>query len=129
MANLIRSFSAGSTIENATTLSGTTEELTSDVDMETAGYVGAHLTVDFDWDASGTIDVAVSFYGSLDGTNYDDVAFFSQQIACPSADQTDQYSFIIHDFLHFRVGFAHVAAEGDECTITCKEQRWFYTSS
>ncbi|MBW1710538.1 MAG: hypothetical protein JRJ73_11730, partial [Deltaproteobacteria bacterium] len=91
------------TIENATLLNGATEEFSSDVDLETDGYEGSHITVDVTWDVSGTENVQVGFYGSLDGANYDDEPFFSQELEV-SAGNTVQYSFIIKDVLHFRVG-------------------------
>jgi len=128
MATISRNFSSESTIENGTTLSGTTEEKSSDVDLETNGYVGAHVIVDVTWDGSGSENLRVNFYGSLDGTNYDDEAFFSQELAV-SAGNTVQYSFIITDVLHFQVGFEHVASESNEATITCKYQAWNYTNS
>ena len=53
-----------------TTLSGTTESLSSDVDLETNGYEGAHVIVEINYDASPTDEVTINFYGSLDGTNY-----------------------------------------------------------
>jgi len=123
MATAKRTFRAMATIENATLLSNTTEEFSSDVDLETDGYEGSHVTVDVTWDASGTENVQVSFYGSLDGTNYDDEPFFSQELGV-SAGNTVQYSFIIKDVLHFRVGFKHVDSEANEATITAKEQSW-----
>jgi len=123
MATAKRVFSNEATIENATTLSNTTEEFSSDVDLETDGYEGSHVIVDVTWDASGTENVQVGFYGSLDGTNYDDEPFFAQELGV-SAGNTVQYSFIIKDVLHFRVGFKHVDSESNEATITAKEQSW-----
>jgi len=123
MATAKRVFSNEATIENATTLNGTTEEFSSDVDLETDGYEGSHVIVDVTWHASGTENVQASFYGSLDGTNYDDEPFFAQELEV-SAGNTVQYSFIIKDVLHFRVGFKHVSSEANEATITAKEQSW-----
>lgn len=128
MTTISRNFSSETTIENATTLSDTTEELSDDVDLETSGYEGAHVIVDVTWDGSGTEDLDVNFYGSLDGTNYDDEPFFSQKLAV-SAGNTVQYSFVIADLLHFRVGFQHDASESHEATITAKYQAWNWTSA
>ncbi|MBW1709924.1 MAG: hypothetical protein JRJ73_08600 [Deltaproteobacteria bacterium] len=123
MSTAKRVFATESTIINAVTLSGTTESLSSDVDLETNGYEGAHVTIDAAFDASGTQNVAVKIYGSLDGTNYDDEPLFSQEVEV-SAGNSVQISLIIKDLAHFKVGVAHVAAEANEATITAKEQSW-----
>ena len=61
------------------TLSGTTESYSSDVDMETNGYEGAHVTVEIDYDTTPTDEVKIKVYGSLDGSNYDDTPIWEMQ--------------------------------------------------
>ncbi|MBW1723501.1 MAG: hypothetical protein JRJ78_15770 [Deltaproteobacteria bacterium] len=60
------------------TLSGTTESFSSNVDMATNGYEGAHVIVEMDYDGTPTDEVEISIYGSLDGTNYDDTPLSSK---------------------------------------------------
>jgi len=59
------------------TLSGTTESFSSNVDMVTNGYEGAHVIVEIDYDDTPTDEVNISFYGSLDGSNYDDTPLWN----------------------------------------------------
>ncbi len=58
MATIKKNWASQSQIEGVsdayTTLSGTTEEYSSDVDLETNGYEGAHVTVEIDYDATPT---------------------------------------------------------------------------
>ena len=125
MATGKRVFRAEATPINAATLGATAETLSSDVDLETDGYIGSHVTVDVTFHASGAQNVVVSVYGSLDGTNYDDVAMFAQQVAV-TAGATKQISLVIQDVLHFRVGVKHAASEANAATVTAKEQSWRY---
>lgn len=118
-----RSFRVAATIIDAAELSGTTETLSADVDNETDGYEASHVTVDVTWHASGTVDVDVSIYGSLNGSDYDDVAYMVTRLPV-AANTTKQYSFVVPDLLHFKVGVKHVASEANEAIITAIEQSW-----
>ena len=104
-----------------TTLSGTTESYSSDVDLETNGYEGAHVIVEVDFDATPTDDVDVKIYGSLDGTNYDDVAMFSQRL--DNGTDPCQVSFIVRDVLHFRVGVVQTGST-DSHDVRAYYQPW-----
>lgn len=128
MATGKRIFRAEATPLNAQELGDTAESTSSDVDLETDGYIGSHVTVDATFNASGTENVVVSVYGSLDGTNYDDVAVFSQEIGV-SAGNAVQISLVITDLLHFRVGVKHAASDSNHATVTIKEQSWRYDVS
>lgn len=128
MATGKRVFRAEATPLSAQELGNTAESLSSDVDLETGGYIGSHVTVDVTFHASGTRNVTVSVYGSLDGSNYDDVAIFSQQVTV-TAGATKQISLVIHDVLHFRVGVKHAASDSNHATVTIKEQAWRYDIS
>lgn len=129
MATGKRVFRAEATPVNAQTL-GTTqgESFSSDIDLETDGYVGSHVTIDAAFNAVGTVNVVASVYGSLDGTNYDDVPAFSQEIAV-SAGNSRQISLIVTGLAHFRVGVKHPANEANPATVTVKEQAWRYDIS
>lgn len=130
MATIKRNFGTDSDIEGSsgspTTLNSTTEEFSSDVDLETNGYEGAHVVVDIDFNASGTQNVVVSAYASLDGSNYDDVPFWSQEVDV--ADDPGQISLLVMGFLHFRLGFKHAAAESNNATVWAHYQAWNYVS-
>ena len=128
MATGKRVFRAEATPLSEQELGDTAESLSSDVDLETDGYIGSHVTVDVTFHASGTQNVIVSVYGSLDGSNYDDVAMFSQQVAV-SAGNARQISLIIRDVLHFKVGVKHAASDANHATVTIKEQAWRYDIS
>lgn len=56
--------------------SDSAEDLTGDIDLETNGYYGMWLTIEYD--ASGTTnDLTISYYASYDGTNFDDIPFWT----------------------------------------------------
>ena len=108
------------------TLSGTTESFSSDVDMETSGYEGAHLIVEMDYDATPTDEVIISIYGSLDGTNYDDTPIWSM-----NGDKTvdpQQLSFIIKDLAHFRIGVKQTGSTNTH-DVRAYVQCWNYVST
>lgn len=86
-----------------TTLSGVTEEFSADVDLVTGGDILADVMVEVEFDSSPTDDVEVAFYGSQDGTNYDDVAF--SKIVIDNGTDPAQLTFTIIGKSHFRVGF------------------------
>lgn len=51
-------------------------DYTSDIDLETNGYYGVWVTVEYD--SSGTTDdIVISYFGSYDGTNFDDIELYS----------------------------------------------------
>jgi len=123
MATGKRSYRAEATPMSAAALGATAETASSDVDLETDGYIGSHVAVEVTFDASGVQNVVVSVYGSLDGTNYDDIAIFSQEVPC-TASAVKQISLIISDLLHFNIGCKHLASDGNGATVTIKEQAW-----
>jgi hypothetical protein len=108
------------------TLSGTTESFSSDVDLETNGYEGAHLVVEIDYDASPTDEVEISLYGSLDGSNYDDTPLWT--IQGESSTDPQQLSFIVKDLAHFRVGLKQTGST-DSHDVRAYVQCWNYQSS
>jgi hypothetical protein len=129
MATISKSWASSVQLVNAEAFD-LTEEFSGDVDLETAGYEGAHVTCDVTFHASGTKNAVISIYGSLDGTNYDDIALFSQLIAV-AAGAARQITLIVPDVAHFRVGFKTDADENDSYlpTITIYHQRWNWASA
>ncbi len=130
MATIKKNWASQSQIEGVsdayTTLSGTTEEYSSDVDLETNGYEGAHVTVEIDYDATPTDEVKIKLYGSLDGSNYDDTPIWEMQ-ADKSVDP-QQLSFIVKDLAHFRFGFQQTGST-DSHNVRAYVQPWNYISS
>ena len=108
------------------TLSGTTESFSSDVDLETNGYEGAHLIVEIDYDSSPTDQVKIKLYGSLDGSNYDDAPIWEMQ-GDKSIDP-QQLSFIIRDLAHFRMGMQQTGST-DSHNVRAYIQCWNYTAT
>ena len=107
-------------------LSGTTESYSSDVDTETNGYEGAHVTVEIDYDASPTDEVKIKLYGSLDGTNYDDTPIWEMQ-GDKSVDP-QQLSFVVRDLAHFKVGVQQTGSTNSH-NVRAYVQCWNYQST
>ena len=96
MATGKRVFRAEATPMDGQALGATAESFSSNVNLETDGYMGSHVTVSVVFDASGAQNVVIALYGSLDGTNFDTIPLFSQQVAV-TADATKQISLIVDD--------------------------------
>jgi len=130
MATIKKNWASQSQIEGTgdgyTTLSGTTEEYSADVDLETNGYEGAHVTVEIDYDDTPTDEVKIKLYGSLDGTNYDDTPIWEMQ--GDKSQDPQQLSFIIKDLAHFRLGFQQTGSTNSH-NVRAYQQSWNYTSA
>ena len=130
MATISKNWAAQTQIEGAgdafTTLSGTNEEYSADVDLESNGYEGAHVIVEIDYDATPADEVKIKLYGSLDGTNYDDTPIWEMQ-GDKSVDP-QQLSFIIKDLAHFRLGFQQTGATNSH-DVRAYIQCWNYASA
>lgn len=109
-----------------TTLSGTTEEYSADVDLEANGYEGAHVIVEINYDDSPTDEVKIKLYGSLDGENYDDTPIWEMQ--GDKSQDPQQLSFIIKDLAHFRLGFQQTGSD-DSHDVRAYVQAWNYSST
>ena len=130
MATIKKNWASQSQFEGTgdgyTTLSGTTEEYSADVDLETNGYEGAHVTVEIDYDATPTDEVKIKLYGSLDGSNYDDTPIWEMQ-GDKSVDP-QQLSFIIKDLAHFRLGFQQTGSTNSH-NVRAYVQPWNYITA
>jgi hypothetical protein len=124
MATIAKNWSSETTIMNA--VSVTNGSWSDDVDLETNGYEGAHLTVDADFPASPTDNLIVEVRASLDGTNYDDTPLFSFKI--DKGTDPNQVSFIVKDVAHFKL-YCKRDGSTDTITVTAKYQAWRYTSA
>jgi len=129
MATIKKNWAAQSQIEGTgdgyTTLAGTTEEYSADVDLETNGYEGAHVIVEINYDASPTDEVKIKLYGSLDGTNYDDSPIW--EIQGSKSIDPQQLSFIVKDLAHFRLGFQQTGSTNSH-DVRAYVQCWNYQS-
>ena len=130
MATIKKNWASQSQIEGSgdgyTTLSGTTEEYSADVDLETNGYEGVHVTVEINYDTSPTDEVKIKLYGSLDGSNYDDTPIW--EIQGDKSTDPQQLSFIVKDLAHFRLGFQQ-SGSTDSHDVRAYVQCWNYQSA
>ncbi len=129
MATINRNWASQSQIigtsDGYVTLSGTTESYSSDVNLETNGYEGAHVTVEINYDSSPTDEVKIKLYGSLDGSNYDDTPIWEMQ-GDKSVDP-QQLSFVIKDLAHFRIGVQQAGSTASH-DVRADIQCWNYQS-
>jgi len=74
-----------------------------DIDLETNGYYGLWLTLEYD--SSGTTDnIIISYFASYDGTNFDDVPLWSVDVDATSGND-EQITFqVIPAPPHGKVG-------------------------
>ena len=104
-------------------LSGVTEQYSSDIDLETDGYDGAHVVIEVNFDSTPTDYVDVALYASLDGTNYDDTSMWGQRI--DKLTSPNQISFIIRDLAHARVGVKQTGNVNSH-DVRMYVQKWKY---
>ena len=127
MATISKVWRAEATPMNGVTIVDTTESFSSDIDLETDGYIGSHVTIDSNFGATPEYNVIISVYGSLDGTNYDDTAMFSQEI--DKGTDPNQISLVIQDVAHFRIGVKQGGTVTNDAVVTIKEQSWRFQST
>ena len=127
MATISKVWRAEATPMNGVTIVDTTESFSDDIDLETDGYIGSHVTIDSNFGATPEYNVIISVYGSLDGTNYDDTAMFSQEI--DKGTDPNQISLIIQDVAHFRIGVKQGGTVTNDAVVTIKEQAWRFQST
>lgn len=108
------------------TLSGTTESFSSNVDLATNGYEGAHVTIELDYDSSPTDQIRIKLYGSLDGSNYDDTPIWEME--ADNEIDPQQLSFIIKDLAHFRIGIQQTGST-DSHNVRAYLRCWNYEST
>lgn len=129
MATISRSFGTLAQIigtgDAYVTLSGTTESFSSDVDLETNGYEGAHVIVEVNFDDTPTDHVDCFIYGSLNGTDYDDSPYGSFRL--DKGIDPHQVSFIVRDLLHFRIGVKQTGSTNSH-DVRAYIQAWRWTS-
>ena len=105
---------------------GTTVEYSTAVDLETSGYEGAHVIIEVDFVAGPTDDLKVKLYGSLDGTDFDDIPIY--EFTIDNGTDPCQVSFIVSGLAHFRLGFQHTGST-DSHNVRAAYQAWYWESS
>jgi len=105
---------------------GSTEIFSSTIDLETNGYEGVQITIKVDFPDNPTDDLEVYFYASLDGTNWDNTAFYS--ITITNDTDPHQRSFIIKDFAYLRVGLK-ASGTTDTIDVQVKYKAWRWQSA
>jgi len=124
MATIKKNWQSEQTIINSVGV--TTGTWSDDIDLETDGCEGAHVTVEADFPESPTDNLVVEVRGSLDGTNYDDTPLYSFEIDNDS--DPNQVSFIVKDVAHFKL-YCYRSGSTDTITVTAKCQRWNYITA
>ena len=101
---------------NSQALNGTTEVFGGNVNLE--GYDEAACVLDVAFHASGTQNVTVNVYASLDGTyNGNEVPIETHTVSV-SAGNTVKQPFKVSGYPSFRVGVVHAGAEANNATAT-----------
>ncbi len=109
-----------------TTLSGVTEEFSASVNLDASGYEGAHVVVEINFDPTPTDDVVCKVYGSLDGTNWDDLPMF--QFTIDNGTDPAQISFIVKDVNYFRCGLVQTGLT-DSHDVRVSHKLWNWSSA
>ncbi len=122
-----RSFEGVATILSETTLGETAASTSSNVDLATNGYFGAHVQVKVAFAAGGTQNVTLALFSSLDaGVTDDNIPLATQGIPL-SAGNTSYLSFLVQDVAHFKIYAWHQAAEATEANrakVTITSRVW-----
>jgi hypothetical protein len=124
MATIKKNWQTEQTIINAVGV--TTGTWSDDVDLETLGCEGAHVTIDADFPASPTNNLVVEVRASLDGTNYDDTPLYKFEI--DKGTDPNKVSIIVKDVAHFKL-YCYRAGGSQTITVTAKCQRWNYITT
>ncbi|KPK75277.1 MAG: hypothetical protein AMJ79_11865 [Phycisphaerae bacterium SM23_30] len=120
---IVKNWLAEQTIINAVGVTVGTWSV--DVDLETNGCEGAHVTIDADFPPGPTDNLVVEVRASLDATNYDDTPLYIFEI--DNAIDPNQVSMVIKDVAHFKL-YCYRSGVTDTITVTAKCQRWNYQS-
>lgn len=131
MATISKSWAAEAQVEGAadgyTTLSGTTEEYSTSVDLETDGHEGATLELGIDFDATPTDNVEIRIYASKDGSYVAADLPFIGPIEIDNGVDTLSLHLIVRDLPHFRIGFKQTGAI-DSHDVRAYHRRWRWQS-
>lgn len=80
----------------------------ADIDLETAGYYGLWITIEYD--SSGTTDnIILGYFGSYDGTNFDDLPIWQIELDDNGGADTQQTMGFWPAPPHGRIGVKNAA--------------------
>jgi len=97
---------------------------TNAIDLETAGYEGVVITVEYTGSgATDSLDIGV--FGSLDTSTWDTIPFF--QFSVPASAVNVQTSFVIKDYSHIRIGIRNAGTtDTHDYEIVYDAWYWYY---
>ena len=100
-------------------------DLSAAVDLGSNGYEGVQVT--FEYDSAGTTDdIIISVFASLDGTNVDDIEYWSMQSSVNGGTDT-QVSFLIRNLKQFKIGVKTAGTTDTyDYQITYSQWNWEY---
>ncbi len=124
MATISKSWASPATIISAASVTTGTDS--SDVDLETNGYEGAHVIVDADFPVTPTDNLIVQVYAGLDSTDYDDTPYL--EFVIDNGTDPNQVSFVVRDVAHFKLTVLRDGST-DTITVTAKQQAWRWNSA
>ena len=110
-----------------TTLSGTTEEYSSSVDMETNGYEGATLEIGWNFGPTPTDNIEIRIYVSKDGFYVVADLPFIGPIEIDNGVDIASVHILVRDLPHFRVGIKQTGAV-DSHDVRAYHRRWRWQS-
>lgn len=111
------------TADGYTTLSGTTEEFSASVDLETDGYEGATLEIGINFDPTPTDNVEIRIYASKDGSYVAADLPFIGPIEIDNGVDTLSIHMIVRDLPHFRIGIKQTGST-DSHDVRAYHRRW-----
>lgn len=120
-----RTYVEGDATPTYTVLSGTTEEFSADINLES--HQGVHVEVEVKFDSAPINDVWVRVYPSDDGT-YDgeEEPCYEYRVERKTSDSRF-LSFCVEGYAHFRLGFQQIA--GDSHEVRAWHRRWKATDA
>lgn len=104
----------------------TTGSDSNNVDLETEGYEGAHVTVYADFPGSPTDKLVVEVRGSLDGASPDKTPMYKQTL--DNDPDPNSISLIIKDVAHFDLR-CYRDGTTDTITVTIKYKAWNWATT
>jgi len=133
MATIIKTWAAAVELAKTDAYGGAVADLaadqqydyTDDVNLETAGQEGAHVTIAYRG-SNASNDLIVGVFASLDGSTYDTEPF--ARLVLKNDGSPQQVSIVVKDVAHFRLG---LKSSGTDTTFdySITHQRWILTSA
>lgn len=133
MATIIKTWAAAVELAKTDAYGGAVADLaadqkydyTGDVDLETAGQQGAHVTIAYRG-SNALDDLIIDVFASLDGSTYDTEPF--ERLRLMNDGSPRQRSIVVKDVAHFRIG---LKTTGTNTTFdySITHQRWILTNA